>query len=117
MARLAGVCAVGAMSVACGPVEPRPPALYAIGGELRGLWDGAEGVALRLEADGVNTILTIATNGVFGFSKQLVSGASCTVTVASDPTDHTCVVNSHGNGMIRESDVTDITVTCTGPAA
>jgi hypothetical protein len=89
---------------------------HRIGGRVRGLWDGADGVALRLQADGVDTLLAVSTNGSFRFEKQLAPGTSYTVTVATNPVQHTCVVDSSGNGVVAEADVTSVSIACTGPA-
>jgi hypothetical protein len=50
-----------------------------VGGQLRGLWDGADGVALQLHADGADTLLTVS---LFGYSvalsgDTLAVGAPC----------------------------------------
>lgn len=47
------------------------------------MWDGADGVALRLQADGVDTLLTVTGDGAFEFPAALASGASYSVTVAA----------------------------------
>jgi FG-GAP repeat len=82
---------------------------------VHGLWDGADGIALRLEADGVNTLLTTTTNGAFRFTPQLSNGASYTMTVAANPAGHSCVVDAGGNGIVADTDVTNISVACSGP--
>jgi hypothetical protein len=83
---------------------------------VHGLWDGADGVALRLQADGVDTLLTVASNGGFRFEPQFTPGASYTVTVATHPVQHTCIVDGGGNGMIAGADVASVSIACTGPA-
>jgi drug/metabolite transporter superfamily protein YnfA len=132
-----------ALVAACG--YPRPedvkPEPRLVGGRVHGLWDGADGVVLRLQADGIDTLLTVPRNGDFGFAEPLVEGASYTVTVATNPGKHTCVVDAGGNGMvdptgedprpagkavgvpsprdtaspIGHADVTAVSVACTGP--
>ncbi len=87
-----------------------------VGGQVRGLWQGADGVALRLQADGVDTLLTASANGAFSFDTRLVPGTSYTVTVITNPVHHTCVVDGDGNGAVAEEDVTSISVACTGAA-
>jgi trimeric autotransporter adhesin len=87
-----------------------------IGGQIRGLWDGADGIALRLQAHDTNALLTVAANGAFHFVERLPPGTSYTVTVATNPVQHTCVVDGGGNGMVADADVTSVSVTCTGPA-
>ena len=47
------------------------------------MWDGTDGVALRLESDDVNTLLTVARDGSFSFGKSLAKGTPYTVTVAN----------------------------------
>ena len=90
--------------------------LHQVGGQVRGLWNGADGVALRLESDAVNTLLTVAHDGSFSFAKRLEKGASYTVTVATNPLSHTCVVAVGGNGTITDADITNTSILCTGPA-
>jgi len=83
---------------------------------VRGLWDGADGVALRLEADGVNTLLTVSSNGDFSFARRLVAGASYTVTLVAQPLYHSCMVDAEGNGTVEDADVMTLEVGCRGPA-
>lgn len=112
---LAGAWALLAMLGACGYPE-LPPLEHRVGGRVHGLWDGADGVALRLQADGIDTLLTVAANGDFGFTEPLAPGASYTVTVATNPAKHTCVVDTGGNGTVADVDVTSVSIVCTGPA-
>ena len=86
-----------------------------VGGRVHGLWDGADGVALRLQADGVDTLLTVSTNGTFHFEGQFAPAASYTVTVATNPVQHTCIVDGGGNGMVAEADITSVSIACSGP--
>jgi hypothetical protein len=89
---------------------------HRIGGQMRGLWDGADGVALRLQASGTDALLTVTANGAFHFAEQLDPGTSYTVTVATNPVEHTCVVDGGGNGMVADADITSVSIACTGPA-
>lgn len=100
-------------TTACG--FPRPANVGVISGQVHGLWHGTDGVALRLEADGLDTLLTVSADGTFSFAAQLLQGVSYTVTVATNPVRHTCVVDAGGNGMIADADVTNVSVICTGP--
>ena len=86
-----------------------------IGGQVRGLWDGADGVALRLQARDTDAFLTVAANGVFQFAERLTPGTSYTVTVAANPVQHTCVVDGGGNGMVTDADVMSVSIACAGP--
>jgi len=108
-----GVFVLTGASAGCGTVESRQ---HGVGGEVHGLWDGSDGVALRLEANGISSLLTVASNGAFKFPDPIGGGASYTVTVASNPPNHTCAVDSGGNGAVADSDVTKVSVACTGPA-
>ena len=38
------------------------------------------------------------------------------MTVATNPVQHTCVVDGGGNGMVADADVTSVSIACTGPA-
>src|SRR5512140_1036640 len=112
MRSLVGVCALVVVLGACGAVKSGD---LHVGGDVRGLWDGANGVVLQLEADGANTLLTASANGMFSFPKPLGSGTSYTVTVATSPAGHSCVVDSGGNGTVADIDVMNVAVACSGP--
>src|SRR5678816_4255803 len=86
-----------------------------IGGQVRGLWDGADGVALRLQARGTDALLTAAPNGVSQSAERLTPGTPYTVTVAANPVQHTCVVDGGGNGMVTDADVMSVSIACAGP--
>ena len=87
-----------------------------IGGQVRGLWDGTDGVALRLQASGTDVLLTVNANGAFRFAERLALGTSYTVTVATNPVQHTCVVDGGGNGMVANTDVASVSIACMGPS-
>src|SRR5512140_3063686 len=61
-------------------------------------------------------LLVVTANGAFRFAEPLDPGASYTVTVATNPVSHTCVIDGGGNGMVADADVTGVSVVCTGPA-
>src|SRR5512140_880348 len=75
---------------------------HRVGGNLRGLWNGADGVGLRLQADGIDTLAVVAANGAFSFPPPLGKGVSYTVTVAANPARHSCVVDAGGSGTIAD---------------
>src|SRR5262245_50012729 len=106
-----------ALLAACG--FPRPPDVKSdsvhIGGTVHGLWTGADAVALRLTADGVDTLYSVLANGTFSFPTTLAEGASYVVTVASNPVRHTCMVATGANGITPPDDVTSIDIACIGP--
>ncbi|HWO23166.1 MAG TPA: FG-GAP repeat protein [Kofleriaceae bacterium] len=114
---LAAAVTLAAAGAGCSiPSTPFEASGYLIGGQVRGLWDGADGVALRLEADGVNTLLTVSTNGDFSFARRLAVGASYAVTVVAQPPYHSCTVDAGGNGTVEDADVMNLVVGCRGPA-
>src|SRR6185436_19981870 len=112
------ICIVTGLAMAgmaaCGTVATVDSKGYRVGGQVHGLWAGSDGVALRLEADGVNALLTIG-NGTFVFDRQIASGASFTVTVAASPPNHACAIADGGNGVISDRDAGTVSVACTGP--
>jgi trimeric autotransporter adhesin len=99
---------------------PRPPDVkdpsVTIGGTVHGLWTGADGVALRLTANGVDTIYTAPSNGPFSFPVTLVEDDSYVVAIASNPVMHTCQIAAGANGLVPAGGVSSIDVACTGPA-
>jgi FG-GAP repeat protein len=88
-----------------------------IGGQVRGLWGGADGVVLRLQAQDTDALLKVAANDAFQFAERFPPGTSYTVTVATNPVQHACVVDGGGKGMVTDDDVTSVSVACTGPAS
>lgn len=97
---------------ACGAVRGGE---HRVGGNVHGLWDGTDGVVLQLGIDGVNTLLTVSKNGDFSFAQQLDSGSSYAVTVATDPANHSCMIDAGGSGTVADVDVMNVSVACTGP--
>jgi uncharacterized membrane protein len=76
---------ITALIAACG--FPRPPDVKGkdlpVGGNVHGMWTGADGVALRLAANGVDALYTVTANGPFTFPSTLDEDASYAVTVVS----------------------------------
>ena len=91
------------------------PSSHTVGGHVRGVWDGADGVGLQLQAQGVTSLLTVPSNGDFHFPTPLAPGASYVVTVLASPYLHTCAVEVGGNGVMSDEDITSLSVACTGP--
>jgi len=89
---------------------------HRVGGRVRGLWDGASGVTLRLHTDGIDALLAVSVNGGFRCEQELAPGASYTVTVATNPVQHACIVDAGGNGVVGDADVANVSIACTGPA-
>jgi hypothetical protein len=94
---------------------PRPDDVGTVGGQVRGLWNGADGVALRLQANGLDTRLTVSANGPFHFPDSLPERSSYSVAVAASPARHECLVDAGANGLITDADVTNVSIICTGP--
>jgi trimeric autotransporter adhesin len=103
-------CSNGRGSLEEGEAPPPPPAAsqdsFSVGGTVSGL--AANG--LVLQNNGADD-LPIAGNGAFSFPGRLANGASHNVTVRSQPSGQTCVVNN-ASGTIAGANVTNITVAC-----
>jgi hypothetical protein len=115
----AGVLLVVAALAACGSSDPGGPGNSGdrhIAGSVRGMWTGADGVALRLTTDHVDTLLTATANGGFQFPAGVSTGDSYVVTIANQPFEHTCVVARGGNGVVGDADAM-LDVACTGPVS
>ena len=83
---------------------------------MRGLWDGADGVVLRLQSDGVDARRTVSANGAFHFDAALAAGSLYTVTVARSPEQHDCIIEHGGSGLVADASAPSVSVACTGPA-
>ena len=79
---------------------------FTIGGSITGL---SGSVALQEAAGG--SVQTFTANGTFAFSTNLSGRAPYDVTVTSQPTGQTCVVNG-GSGTVGTSNVASVTVSC-----
>jgi hypothetical protein len=88
----------------------------AVAGRVHGLWDAADGVVLRLEANGVDVLRTVSTNGAFRFDAALAAGSPYAVTVAHSPAQHDCVIEHGGRGVVADASAPGVSVACTGPA-
>ena len=89
------------------------PTTYTVGGTVMGLI----GDGLILQNNGTDD-LSISDNGIFTFAGQLGQGEAYAVTVKEKPTgpSQTCFVsgggNTDGSGIITETNITTIIVTC-----
>lgn len=93
------------------PAVDAPPATFALGGTVSGLWTGAA-ITLHLAGGGTTEDLAVSAGQPFTFAARLADDSSYLVTVADDGPDHDCVL-SNGSGTIRSADVTTLQVTCT----
>lgn len=89
--------------------------VFRLAGTVHGMWKGADGVALRLQADGVDRRLTVTANGPFQLPDRLSPGTSYSVTVENNPFDHVCVVDKAGNGVVTSDGADMLDVACRGP--
>lgn len=89
------------------PPPPPPPATtYTIGGTVTGL---ANGATVVLQNNGGGNLSRNA-NGAFTFANPVNSGATYSVTVATQPTGQVCTVNN-GTGTAT-ANVTNVAVAC-----
>ena len=95
---------VTSVQVAC---EASSTGTYTIGGTISGLT--ASGLVL---ANGTDTVSPAANATSFVFPTAVVSGASYSVTVSTQPSGETCTV-TNGSGAVGSSNVTSIQVACT----
>jgi uncharacterized delta-60 repeat protein len=91
-----------------------PPAQFSIGGTVSGL--AGSGLALRDRIGGEEARPT--TNGTFTIVSAALDGRAYAVEVATQPSNplQICTV-ANGTGTITSASVSNITVTCTTPAA
>lgn len=80
-------------------------ALYTVGGTVSGLSG-----ELVMQNNGADD-LTLTTNGTFTFSSSLVSGATYSVSVATQPNGQICDVTG-GTGTVNDNPVASIEVWC-----
>ncbi len=85
-----------------------PPPMYTVGGRV----SGVAGSGLVLQINGSAT-LSMGANGLFVFTDGLPTGATYSVTVATQPSNptQTCTV-ANGSGTIGSANVTNVAVTC-----
>ena len=103
-----------ALICGCGTVDRDAP-MARISGDVHGLWNGVDGVVLRLEAHGIDARLTVSNNGPFQFDPGIARGGSYTVTIASNPANHSCMIESGGNGSAAVMGNMPVSVSCHGP--
>ena len=96
------------------PTSPPPPVqTYLVAGNITGL--NAGGAPITLVNNGKDT-LTVNANGGFQFPTALASGATYSITVATQPTGETCTV-TNGSGTVSAANVTSISVSCSAVPA
>lgn len=84
-----------------------------IDGTVRGLWDGSDGVVVRLQADGIDERVTVATDGSFELPSILEEGTPYAVTLES-PAGHACDFEAGASGLAGGHP--DVAIACRGPA-
>ncbi len=80
---------------------------YTLGGTVSGLGSGNHMVLQNNNGEN----LAISANGSFTFATAIADGTNYAVTVLPQPTGQTCTV-TNGSGTITETNVTNVTVTC-----
>lgn len=98
---------------------PRPADVkdqLSVGGVVHGLWTGADGVTLRLTADGVDVTHAVSENGTFSFPASVTEDASYIVVVVTSPVMHTCAITGGATGIVPAGGIASIDVACRGPA-
>ncbi|MEW5850752.1 MAG: LamG-like jellyroll fold domain-containing protein [Myxococcota bacterium] len=98
------------VTVICGS-PPQENNLHTVGGSVSGLMGGG----LRLTLNANSQRVDISRNGAFEFPNVLSEGTDYEVIIARQPTTppQTCTL-SNGTGTIGATNVTNITVACTG---
>ena len=104
VAVVAGMMTLGG----CGGGGGAGPQSYTVGGSVKGLSSGENVVLLE---NGGNA-LTVSANGSYSFAAGLDSGATYSVTVATQPAGQTCTV-AQGSGAVGAQSITGVAVTCT----
>lgn len=79
---------------------------YTVGGTVSGL----TGTGLVLQNNSGNN-LSVSANVEFTFSTALASGTGYSVSVASQPTGQSCLVNN-GIGIVSGANITNVTIVC-----
>lgn len=106
-------CGGGGGSDPTPPNPPGPPApTFTVGGTVSGLT--GTGLTLALAGGGGLAVsLPVNSNGAFTFTTGLATGASYTVTVATQPANPSQVCRvAGGTGAIAAANVTSVSVTC-----
>jgi hypothetical protein len=102
----ANITTVAVACVNSDPPPPPPPNTYTVGGMVSGL----TGSGLVLQNNLAND-RAISSNGEFGFSTRLASGAAYSVTVATQPSGQRCDVGN-ASGTVTNAVVNTVTVNC-----
>ena len=101
---------VGSANVTSVAVSCTSAASFTVGGAVSGL----SGTVVLQDNGGDN--LSVTANGSFTFATALVSGASYSVTVKTNPSGQTCTVSS-GSGTVGSANVTNVAVSCANAAS
>ena len=101
---------VGSANVTSAVVSCSSAPSYTVGGTVSGL----SGTVVLQDNGGDN--LSVSANGTFTFATSLVSGASYSVTVKTNPSGQSCTVAS-GSGTVGSANVTNVAVTCVNAAS
>lgn len=108
MKKLSHVTALAAAALALGLAGCGGDSVtsYLLGGTVTGLSSGT-----LVLSEGLSTLSIGSSNASYNFPARFPRGTSYTVYVVRQPTDLTCKVDN-ATGVIDQSDVTNINVTC-----
>lgn len=101
------VCTLGLLLLALSAGGARA-ATRIVSGYVSGL---NRGESVTLVQNGIEKI-TVTTNGVFNFATPLASGAAYEVGISAQPASQTCTVDAAGSGIVPQSGVTQVQVSC-----
>jgi hypothetical protein len=83
----------------------------AVGGQVRGLWNGSEAVALRLRVGDDEQVVEVATDQEFRFAREVGEGAAYEIIVDRQPARQVCVV-ANPTGTTGDQDLDAVEVHC-----
>lgn len=89
---------------------------YQVTSHVQGIWVGADGLVLRLQANGMeDSLLTIPRDGDLEFLPFLRPGVSYTTMIVNNPLQHTCIIDSGRSGIVTDAGAPPVSISCTGP--
>jgi hypothetical protein len=108
----AALALMASLSACGGGGGDDPPASFTVSANVSGLtFIGLAPPVLVLRNNGGND-LAVTVNGTATFTNTVTSGANYNVTVATQPTQQTCVV-TNGSGTVANANVSNVAVNCT----
>jgi hypothetical protein len=89
---------------------------HRLGGHVRGLWEGADPVEVKLTVDGDEDAdeTIIPNNGFYEFARQFPRGTEYEITLVTPSSGHRCHIEKSGKRILVDVAL-DHDVKCTGP--